>query len=207
MKKIVMILSACLLLGTTSLLAQEQRAKLYFGIDGFTGETNYNVEYSGYRPLALSDYDKDLDQDGIRLKFGAELEDNWRVQGYLQGEKIEEMDNKAYGVGVDVIKGFEVTPKFQPFVLAGVGLHSMELNDRDNAVYDDDYTTGFSLKVGLGLMYRLTEAFELVGGLDWQYRAWSDVDVVEVRGGNVYDYTLEQDDTSTTFYAGLNFHF
>ena len=207
MQRIVMILSACLLLGAGTLLAEEQRAELYFGIDGFTGETNYSVEYSGYRPLGLYNYDKDLDQDGIRLKFGAELEDNWRVQGYLQGEKIEAMDNKAYGIGVDVIKGFELTPKLQPFVLAGVGLHSMELNDKYGVVYDDDYATGFSLKVGFGLMYRLTKAFELVGGLDWQYRAWSDVDVVEVRAGNVYAYTLEQDDTSTTFYAGLNFHF
>jgi len=193
---------------SSSLFAQEvEKSDFYFGLDVFSGKTAYERTHSGFNAASQVDIDKDYDQDGFRLKFGAVLNDGWRVQGYLQGEDLENFDNNVIGIGVDVIKGFEVTPKFQPFLLGGIGVHTTELEDKNGVIYDDDYVSAFSLKLGLGAMYQFNETFELVGGFDWQFRSWSDMDAITINNGQVEAYTIEQEDISKTVYLGINIHF
>jgi len=192
---------------STALLAEEDTTDFYFGLDVFTGETDYDVDKSGIYPLWQPGRDEDLDQDGFRVKLGARLEDEWRLQGYFQYEDIETLNNKIYALGFDVIKGFRVTPKFKPFVLVGVGLHWREAEDELYVRYDDDSFTAVSAKIGVGAAYELNETFELVGGFDLQYRSWADMDVIEIQPSNTYAYTLEQEDVSKTFYIGVNAYF
>ncbi len=208
MKKVITVFIFIFCLGLGDLFAQEEKSELYLGLDIFSGTTDYDRDYSGFVPAGVQNVSEDLDQDGFRLKFGAELENNWRIQGYFQAEDLEQFDNNVLGIGVDIIKGFELAPKFQLFVLGGMGIHWTELEDKDGVIYDEDYISAVSLKIGTGLMYRFTQTFEVVGGFDLQYRSWAEMDAIEINSSGLSAaYTLEQEDISKTFYLGMNIHF
>jgi len=180
---------------------EQQNTRLYVGLDVFKGETNYDITIEG------DSGDIDLDQDGFRLKFGAELENNWRLQGYFKSEDVELFDENVYGIGIDLVKAFQATEKFYPFIQAGVGLDWSELKDEQGVVYSDDELSALALKFGVGATYKITNSIEVLGGIDWQYRTWDDIDVVEFYYPFVYEYTVETEDTSQTMYLGLNVFF
>jgi hypothetical protein len=104
-------------------------------------------------------------------------------------------------IGLDLIKEFIISPSLSPFIQGGVGFGGMDL---DSYYYSDDSVGEVNLKVGLGLMVRVTPVLELLGGLDFQWRQWGDV--TEYDPGYGY-YTLETEDDSRRFYIGANFHF
>jgi len=173
---------------------------LYVGVEYFNGESSYDVSFSDPRIVSQS---TDLDQDGFKVNFGAKLPSNIRIQGYFRNEKLEGSDNRIYGLGAEFLKVFEVNSKLMPFIKGGAGYDWTDLETEPGFYLDEDTIYAYSLKIGAGAMYKLTDTVELVGGLDLQYRKWQDIDVY-------YGYrfaTIEQDDTSKTLFAGVNFHF
>jgi opacity protein-like surface antigen len=190
MKKIVstMILTAGI---TSSLMAEESH--LYAGLDLISSDNRFTVEANGYKDK-FSD-----DSNGFKLKIGAALFEGWRVQGYLLHETYDEtlFDNyndELNELGVDVIKSFALTPEFSPFVQLGLGFGQMDLDG-----YYDDSIAEVSIKLGGGIMYKVTPQFELLAGLDIQGRGWEDI----VIGST----TVETSESSRKLYVGFNIHF
>jgi len=190
-KKIVFGALVCASLVTTSAMAED--SEFYVGLDVFTSSNTFTLE-------ALGDsVDADDDSDGFKLKFGANLEEGWRVQGYYQHETYDETlyddtNDVLNEIGVDVIKGFEVTPEFSPFIQAGLGYGWMDVEG-----YSENTANDVSLKLGAGVMYQITPTFEAIAGVDLQYRNWSDLMVGTT--------TIEISEKSTKFYIGANIHF
>ena len=112
-------------------------------------------------------------------------------------------DNNIYGIGIDVIKAFEVTEQFYPFVQVGVSSDWTELEVIPGAISTEDSLSAIAFKAGAGAIYQLADNVEILGGIDFQYRSWQDVEV--------YDYftriNLEQEDTADILYLGLNVSF
>ena len=179
---------------------QQKRTTLYVGVDVLRGDSDFDVTVSGDL-VGKTTVNSDL--DGFRLKFGAKLQNNWRLQGFFKSEDSDFFDNNIYGIGIDVIKAFEVTEKFYPFIQAGVSSDWTELDVVPGAVFSEDNLSAISLKVGAGAIYQLADNVEILGGIDFQYRQWQDIEL--------YDYftriNVEQDDTADVLYLGLNVSF
>ena len=191
MNKIVAGTLLCASLVGTNVMAEE--SELYVGLDVFASSNTFTLEANGVS------VDADNDSDGFKLKFGSTLNEGWRVQGYYQRETYDETlyDNKndVLGeIGVDVIKGFEVTPEFSPFIQAGIGYGWMDIEG-----YSDDTANEVSLKLGAGVMYKFTPMFEAIAGVDFQYRNWSNLTALGTE--------IEIDEKSTKLYIGANIHF
>ena len=182
---------------------EQQKSRLYVGLDVFNGETSAEIKASVSGFTSISNK-KDFDLDGFRLKLGAELENNWRFQGYFKSEDADKFtENKIYGLGLDLIKSFHVSDKFSPFILAGIGYDWTKLEDEPNVVLIEDELSAVNLKLGLGAAYKITNSIEVLGGFDWQYRTWQDIELI----GAYNSVTFEQKDTSKTLYLGLNVFF
>jgi len=175
---------------------------LYVGVDIFGSKNDFDVEVSG---TAYGSGSFDDDSEGLKLKFGALLVNDWRLQGYLQSEKFDDpiFDNTndhLVEVGLDLIKEFVVSPQFSPFIQGGIGYGVMDL---DSHYYSDDSIGELNLKLGLGAMFRVTPAVELLAGLDFQWRRWDDIEYYDG-----YDYLkIETKDSSQRYYVGVNFLF
>ncbi len=191
MKNLVLISLLSLGLFTTSAVAEESR--FYTGLDLFSSTNTFKEK------LGSVSVDVDDDSDGFKLKLGTVLNEGWRVQGYYQREiyDIPVYDNTndvLNEIGVDVIKGFEVTPEFNPFLQAGMGLGWMDVEG-----YSNNTANTLSLKIGAGVMYAFTPTFEAIIGIDLQYRDWEDVETIFG--------TIELSETTTKLYIGANIHF
>ena len=194
MKKILFIIFVL------SNIAYADRSELYFGVDLFKGYNTYTYDWN-----TQPNSDLDNDSKGLRLKFGAALEDAWKVQGYLSGEDFKNSnfslfgsDGNLYELGVDVVKGFSHQNSLTPFILAGASTGSMEVNG-----YSDDTISSFALKVGVGISYHFTSEIEGIVGIDFKYRTWQKID-----GYNGLTYIeLETRERIFSPYLGLNYHF
>lgn len=176
---------------SSSVMAEE--SELYIGLDVFASSNTFTLETLGISA------DTDVDSDGFKLKFGSTLNEGWRVQGYYQNETYDRAlydntNDTLNEIGVDLIKGFEVTPEFSPFIQAGLGYGWMDVEG-----YSESTAKEVDLKLGAGVMYRFTSSFEGIAGVDFQYRNWSDLELL----GN----TIEISEKSTKFYLGANIHF
>ncbi|WP_345972970.1 outer membrane beta-barrel protein [Sulfurimonas diazotrophicus] len=188
-----------LLLGALSANAWAQRADLYFGMNLFGSENKFDFEAGGYHERPS------IGSKGFALKFGAVLYNGWRLQGYLLGEYFDEplfddTNDELYELGLDVIKTFDTYTNLYPFIQAGIGSGSMQL---DSYYYPHDDSIGeVSLKVGMGLIFRIAPQLEVMGGVDFQWRTWQDVEYYYP----VYN-KLSTDDSSVRYYGGFNFLF
>ncbi len=191
MKKLFFTIILVTSLFTTVTLAEE--SKFYLGLDLVGSDNTFTNK------LGAVSVDVDDNSDGYKLKFGAELDEGWRVQVYYQRERYDQpvYDNTndvLNEIGADVIKGFEVTPEFNPFVQAGMGLGWMDVKG-----YSHTTANTLSLKLGAGMMYKFTPVIEGIAGVDLQYRDWEDVETFLGR--------IELSETSTRLYIGMNIHF
>jgi len=191
MKKIVTSVLLGVSLLATSALAEE--TALYVGLDVFTSSNTFTVKALGQSA------DGDFDSDGFKLKFGSTLDNGWRVQGYYLHETYDETlfddKNDAFNeIGIDIVKGFEVTPEFSPFVQVGLGYGWMDIEG-----YSETSIKAVSVKIGAGVMYKITPEFEAIAGVDFQARSWQDIELGTT--------TIETSEKSTKFYIGANLHF
>jgi len=192
-------------LSTFSVNSWAGPSDLYVGLDVFGSKNDFHYDFPG------GSENHSIDGSGFKLKLGVLLQNDLRLQGYFLSETFDDApfpppsyhgSNELLGeIGLDLIKEFIVSPSLSPFIQGGIGFGAMDL---DPAYYYDDVVGEVNLKVGLGLMVRITPVLELLGGLDFQWRQWGKVNYED----SVYGYsTQETDDTSRRFYLGANLHF
>ena len=191
MKNLILTLLLGVNLVITNAVADE--SKFYLGLDVFGSDNTFTEK------LGAVSIDVDDDSDGYKLKFGAELSEGWRVQGYYQRETYDlpvydNTNDVLNEIGADVIKGFEVTPEFSPFLQVGMGFGWMDVKG-----YADSTANTLSFKLGAGVMYKFTPIFEAIAGVDFQYRDWEDIETILG--------TIELSETSSRIYLGANIHF
>ncbi len=190
MKKIIVsvLLGASLL--TTQVLAEDTK-DFYVGMDLGTTLNSFDVEGGN---------DIDSDSYNFKLKLGWLIGAGWRLQGYYQ---YESYDDGVYNqpssaslneLGLDVIKTFDTGSDWSPYVEGGIGYGMMSVDD-----YSESSATEFGAKIGGGVIYAINPSFEIMGGLDLQYRGWTDV--VNTTGAHAVT------GTSTQLYIGGNFLF
>lgn len=190
MKKILIgaVITASFL--TTQTIASD----MYVGLDTIGSGNTFTVDVN-----SLGSGNADDDSKAFKLKVGSVSNNGWRYQGYYLRETYDtaifDASNDVLNeVGLDIIKGFKVTPEFSPFIQAGLGLGWMNV-----VGYSEDSIRAYSLKVGGGAMYKVVPQVELVAGVDFQYRGWQDI--------NAGSYTISTSEKSTKLYAGINYHF
>ncbi len=201
LKKKLLISSLAVVLTSSALLA----SNIYMGLDiiksGNTFTTDYDGVITGTNISGSSD--EDIDSSNVKLKLGVATKDGLRFQTYLQKEGYKETffdatNDTLIEIGIDVIKGFEVTKEFSPFIQAGLGAGVMSIEGASVASISE-----VSAKVGVGVMYKIVPSFELVAGYDYRVRKWQDI---EYRSGSSY-ITLSTTEKSGQPYFGANFHF
>lgn len=193
MKKIIAIALAGSLMCSSQLLAEE--SNIYIGIDGLTNSNTFTLKNTSTGAEA----DVDVDSNGFKLKVGVEYSSGWRMQGYYLGETYDSplfdaTNDYLNEIGIDFIKGFKVTPEFSPFIQVGLGYGWMNVDG-----YTEDSISSVSVKIGAGVMYKVTPEIELLAGIDLQRRRWADITIGTT--------TIETTEQSTKIYAGVNFHF
>jgi len=180
-------------------------SKTYLGLDIYQGESNFDISGGGFSG------DKDFDLDGFRLKFGKSSPENIRYQVYFKSEEIDGydfFDDNIYGIGMDVIKTIPVGgDRLSLFGLLGAGLDWMELEDDAFSDYNEDSLNAFHVKLGFGATYQINSSIEVISGFDLQFRSWQEIETIHIDNAGIHSDDLEIEDTSTTFYAGLNFYF
>ena len=176
----------------TSLFSTQALAEgsgLYLGVDVAQNSNSFDANGNTV----------DIDSGDFKIKFGTVSDSGWRIQGYVQFETYDKTlfdakNDELLELGVEIIKGFEITPEFSPFIQVGLGFGSMEVEG-----YSEDSIGSYSLSAGVGVMYKIVPAFEILAGVDYQYRTWQEID---------YGFTtLSAKETTTKLYAGANFHF
>jgi hypothetical protein len=187
----------------TKAIESEQSSNVYIGFDLFDGESNVKSTVSSGGMSASAS--EDLDSDGFRLKLGARLKNDLRVQAYFKNESIELFDNDIKGVGADLIKAFSTSSILSPYIQAGLTFDSYEINDSYPIDYTTDEIVALGFKLGVGTFIEVNDKIEIVGGLDWQRRNWDDAYGNIVTAGYQV-VTVETSDTSTTLFLGLNIH-
>ncbi len=170
---------------------------LYFGLDLFNSDISFEFENTTFNSSA----DFDSGSKGFRLKMGTVADDNWRVQGHLSVEEIDDnifsltgTDGDLVELGVDVIKAFEMNNDLSLFVLGGASYGFMSVKG-----YKEDTVNNAGVKIGAGVLYAINETLEFTAGIDFRYRVWSDVELL--------GQTIETSDSSSYPYIGVNFHF
>jgi opacity protein-like surface antigen len=172
MRKIII---SSLIAASLSAPLMAEKSEMYFGMDVFKGNNTYTFDSN-----ILPSYDWDNDSKGVRLKLGADLDNAWKVQGYLTIEDFDQnnfsltgSDGNLYELGVDVIKGFPIDNKLTPFILAGISFGSMEVEG-----YSDDSISNVGFKLGVGLSYLFTPELEGAVGIDFKHRKWEDIQIL-----------------------------
>lgn len=188
-----LITTVLLTIGLFFTNAVAEEAQMYVGLDLISSDNTVT------KKVGTIETDADNDSDGFKLKFGALLNDGWRLQGYYLNETYDKpiIDGKhdtLNEIGLDVIKGFEVTPKLSPFIQGGIGYGWMDIQG-----YNESSINSFSVKLGAGVMYKITTNFELLAGLDLQARGWEDISFLTT--------TIKTSEASSKLYIGANVHF
>jgi hypothetical protein len=216
MNKIAAIVFAVLSIFSVSALADDTNATdgtndLYVGLNLFG--TSDRFTYSSPDGLSESLYPygsstTDYTSAGIQLVFGALLVYDMRLQGYFQTESFDKPpfdgNNKRLNeFGLDLIKAFPVSKSFSPFIQGGIGYGWMAI---DPVNYFNSTVGEFNVKLGAGMIFKVSDSIELLGGLDYEWRHWSNLD----RYTNFLSLnykTLQTNDTSVRYYVGINYLF
>ena len=193
-----MLLASLALTALFSTQALAEDSNMYVGIDIL--KNSHTVTKDSSSSASMS---KDIDSNSFKIKLGTVSENGWRVQGYLElltydTTLFDNTNDTLMEFGLDVIKGFEITPEFTPFIQAGFGFGFMSIEEAS-----EDSISEFSIKIGAGVAYKIVPAFELIAGIDFQYRSWQDVTYIDA-----WDIaTLETSEKNTKLYLGANLHF
>lgn len=187
-------------LAASSLVASAAMADVYVGVEYGAASNTHEREVTG-AGSGTSEYDKDYSD--IKLKIGGGEDGGVKVQATLSfieyDESIFDNTNKDYiEVGLDLIKEFEVNKNVYPFIKGGLGVGSMDVEG-----YSESSITGVSLNLGAGLSFKATDNFYLVGGVDYVYRKWQDIEYT-IGWSTV---TVSTTDSALKPYIGANFKF
>ncbi|WP_294962965.1 outer membrane beta-barrel protein [Sulfurimonas sp.] len=193
MKKIIIgALLGCSLL-STQVFAESKN--VYIGLDVTKSSNEFSTDKGGYSGSVT----KDSDSSAFKLKVGRLLEDNWRAQVYYLQETYDDAmfdstNESLSEVGFDVIKEYELSDVLFPFAQVGIGYGWMDIDG-----YSSSSINEVNGKFGVGLIFKVAPAFEIITGADAQYKKWSDREIGSA--------TIKTTESSTKFYIGANYHF
>jgi len=168
-------------------------ADVYVGIDYGFASNETEIEDGS------NSFKGDNNYNDLKLKVGYGKDGDFKGQMSLSfisfDEKVFDDENSdLMELGFDVIKEFEATKQFYPFLKAGFGFGYMDVEG-----YEDDSIYEVSFNVGAGISYKAIENFYIVGGIDYIGRKWQDIDYG--RG------TISTTDSGFKPYIGLNYKF
>ena len=90
---------------------ETEKQGLYFGLDLYNSNISFEFENTTFN----SSTDFDSGSKGFRLKMGTVADDNWRVQGHLSVEEIDDNISRlqldALGIEID-----ELTPEQEKYL-------------------------------------------------------------------------------------------
>lgn len=141
----------------------------------------------------------DNDYNDIKIKIGSGTDGGVKFQGSVSFITFDEMvfdgvNDKLIEFGFDVIKEFEVTPSFYPFLKVGMGAGSMDVEG-----YTDDNIWEVSFNIGAGVSYEVVDHLYLLAGVDYVGRKWQDIEFGSA--------TLSTTDSGIKSYVGMNYRF
>ncbi|WP_294962964.1 hypothetical protein [Sulfurimonas sp.] len=191
-KRIISALLGCTLL-STQLLAED--STIYIGIDGINSSNTFTYKLDGY----TGDTESTSNSNALKLKLGWIRENGGRTQIYYLQERYDDTifdtsNNTLTEVGLDFIKDFQLSPVLSPFIQAGIGYGWMDIDG-----YSESEISEVNAKAGGGLVFRASEKIELLIGVDFQVKKWSDR-----KSGSS---TIETNEDSTKYYVGANLLF
>lgn len=162
-----------------------------FTIEDFDGSEDWSNNYSDFK-----------------FVVGKGTGNNWFTQAYLSSityKKDVFKDKKQIEFGLEAIKKFDITDQLSPFVKIGWGLGSMDLPKDE---YTDDTISSFAVAIGVGVDYKLLDQLSIIGGIDFGYRKWQDVELTYCySSSNCWTETLEVSATYQKMYVGANYRF
>ncbi|MFA6144980.1 MAG: hypothetical protein WCW84_12395 [Sulfurimonas sp.] len=194
MKKIV--LAATLL--ASGLMAAD--SGIYVGVE--YGAAKNTHEFTTDDSYGSSTYDNDYKD--IKFKFGSGTDGGTKYQGTLSlisyTDPIFDNTNKdLMEFGFDIIKEFEVTSSFYPFLKIGMGVGTMTVEG-----YSQDKILGVSVNAGAGISYKVVDHLYLLAGVDYVLRKWQDIEFYSSYYGTT---TLSTTDSAFKPYIGANYRF
>lgn len=156
------------------------------------------------------DYDSfkgDNDYNDIKFKFGAGSDGGFKGQVTLSLISFDETvfddeNSDLIEIGMDVIKEFEVTKNFYPFLKIGMGVGSMDVEG-----YEDSSILEVSFNVGAGVSYKAIENLYILGGVDYIGRKWQDIEYKTCSRYFCSTNTIVTTDSGFKPYIGLNYKF
>ena len=207
MKKLV---TAGIVASTLLLTNASADTKWYAGVE--LGSASNTTELELERSGISASVDVDNNYKDIKFVVGKGTGDDWYTQLYLSKITYDEgqwfsKDDKALEIGVEAMKQFKVHEKVYPFLKFGLGIANMDTTDGlieiDGSYYrfEDSSLIALSLTLGAGVDFKVTENISILGGLDYNYKKWQDVEWV---GTN---FTTSTSDSGTRFYVGANYRF
>ncbi len=170
-------------------------ADTYIGLNLAKGLSTNTVSVGG------TDVDEDNDYTNISFIVGTGEDGGFKIQGRLN---IVQLDLPIYDdthdtlveIGIDGIKEWEVSPTLYPYVKAGLAAGSI---GTDETYYSESTAMEFSLNAGFGLSFKVNDNVDILGGIDYVYRKYQDVDVGLL--------TISTTGTSFEPYIGMRYSF
>ncbi|MGD9655043.1 MAG: outer membrane protein [Sulfuricurvum sp.] len=187
-------------LAASSLVASAAMADVYVGVEYGAASNTEEWEWTG-ASNGTREYDNDYRD--IKLKIGGGEDGGVKVQATLSFIKFDDIvfdaTNKDYiEVGVDLIKEFEVNKNVYPFIKGGLGVGSMDVEG-----YNQSSILAVSVNVGAGVSFKATDNFYFVGGIDYVYRDWQDIEYTT----GLSTTTVNMTNSALKPYIGANFKF
>ena len=181
---------AVLLLGAT-----------YVSADTYIG---VNVGYGlGTNTVSVGSEEADIDNDytNLSLILGTGDDGGFKFQGRLNIISLDEAiyddsHDTLFEIGIDGIKEWEVSPTLYPYIKAGLASGFI---GTDDTYYDSSIAMEFSLNAGAGLSFKVNDQLDIIGGVDYVFRKYQDVDVGY--------YTLSITGSSFEPYIGMRYSF
>lgn len=174
----------------TPLLAKKS---VYIGADVLTSINSLSQDDFG------NESKSNVNSSAFKVKVGLAYDNGWRFQGYFLSEEyskalFDTSQRVLNELGIDVIKSFEITPKFAPFIQSGLGYGLMSVSG-----YSEESIASIGMNIGTGITYKMTKKIELLVGVNLEYRMWEDI----LFGSAV----VQTNQTAMKIHAGMNFHF
>lgn len=189
MKKIVLAT-----LFASSVISSAAMADVYMGVEYGAANNSTSIDWdSGYS------YTGDNNYKDVKFKLGSGADGGVKSQFTLSlisyDETVFDDTNKdLMEFGFDIIKEFEVTPSFYPFVKAGLGIGTMDVEG-----YTEDSIMSVSFNVGAGVSYKVIDHLYLLAGVDYVARKWQDIEYGTT--------TVSTTDSAFKPYIGVNYQF
>ena len=185
-----------------SLLASSAFAGVYIGFDYGNDNSSLNDNFvvmnkSTSTVVLSSDTTSTYNFNYSSIKLGYETDGNWKYQ--VKASQINFGGKTLNEIGFDILKEFEMTRDFFPYVKIGAGYGWRKAaTDWDPSPLHES-----SLEAGLGISYKMLQHISLNLGVDYVYRNWDDA----YSNGSVYYKTERIDENILRSYIGIEYLF